>query len=109
MSPPAYAQIDVEIPDAWIDAVDAGEVFQAVQQWATVTLRHSDYGPCWFIRPRDVRKRGPGLILDPNKVAQAYVEGCKRWGLGWYGDPRTDAIRYSTAIQLALFGEERYS
>ena len=39
---------------------------------------------------------------------RAFVEGAKRWGVGWFDDPRTDARRYDIAVQLGLFGEVRY-
>lgn len=44
--------------------------------------------------------------LDKDAAIKAYLEGCKRGGLGWFN--QADGSDYDVAIQLALLGEIRY-
>lgn len=47
------------------------------------------------------------LRLDRAAATRAYLEGVRRWGVGWYRD-RSDASSYDCVLQVSLLGEVRY-
>lgn len=123
---------EVEVPQEWLDfCLHYNDLFRTDHcgYWAHGVKRDEKLG--WLVyvdetgeggRPsaeqvRDAAREwrshfGPlpkGFYrLDEAAVAKAFEVGCKKFGIGWYEDGATDALRYDYVIQVALLGEVVY-
>lgn len=121
--------VDVEVPQEWLDfCTRSSDLFSRDHcgYWAhgcehsselgwLVFVGEEGSGPAPEVEEAAVKLwRGHGRLppgfyqLDTNAAIRAFEEGCKRYGVGWFGDGKTDANTYDVVVQLALLGEVVY-
>lgn len=123
--------LEVEVPLEWVKFVTDwldGFASNVYGYWARGVLQEHDSWLVWeddekcrhgkepnrevavraFHQTRNAPLPPKWFRFDQALAIRAYVEGVKLWGLNWYNSPKTDAIRYDVAIQMALFGEVKY-
>lgn len=123
--------VEIEVPQEWIYlCTGSNDLFRRDHSgyWAHGCERNSELGWLVYVHPEEAGAppesseeaaagklwRGHGRLppgfyqLDTNAAIRAFEEGCKRFGVGWFQDGKTDATTYDVVVQLALLGEVVY-
>ena len=123
--------ITVEIDPRWVDYITNGsDIFSRPHYagyWACGVANAPALG--WLVAECDENERFPSEYedervealwragkdlpprwyrLDRAAALRMWEEGVKRYGVGWYGDPKHDGGMEDGLLQLALLGEVRY-
>lgn len=124
-------QLNSKELDSWLDQVISFEVFTWIEYWALrvasgnsdhlIYDRLSESPSVSNVHRSKLLTQAENAWVKENKLPKgfyvlneevainAYKEGVKKFGLNWMVDSKADRHRYDAMIQMALFGEVRYS